>query len=626
MYETLSALPRWAKTSILLGLDALVLAAAYGVALALAGAAVQPARAATVLVTALLAMPVLAIVSRVTAVKLASFDQRALQRLGASAAGTAIVLAAAEAALGGAASALVPVATGALAFAGWIAVRVGGLNALDRLRHAGDAAERVAIWGAGAAGMQVAAALARSREYAPVLLIDDNRALQGLIIAGLPVGGEGLLRAWARQGRVDRVFVAIPSLATEGRAELLRRAADSGLPVKALPAYADLLAEGDLMGSLRTVRPDDLLGRDAVTLDVPQVAAGYRGRSVMVTGAGGSIGSELCRQALAAGARALVMVDRGEYNLYAIEQELSGQDGAVRPVAVLADACDGAAMRRVMRAHEVDVVLHAAAYKHVPLVEGNELAGARNNVMGTQTVAEAAEAEGVGRFVLISTDKAVRPANVMGATKRVAEMIVQDMQTRSRGTVFSLVRFGNVLGSSGSVIPLFKRQIAAGGPVTLTHADVTRYFMTVSEAARLVMLAGSLAEGGEVFVLDMGEPVRIHDLARRMIVLSGRSVRGRANPNGDIEIRVDGLRPGEKLFEELLIDASTMPTPHPKILRAAESAPSQIGVARILADLRAALEAGDAAAARAVVMRAARGQADAAAGESPARHARPEIP
>ena len=607
MYELLSRLPRGAKSAVLVGLDLCALVAAFVLCTLLAEGGV-PRDAWLVLTAGALAAPALAVVARSTAVKLTGFDATALQRLALWAAGVTLVMLGASGALRGAVPAIVPVATGALLFALSIGARAGVLALLTWMNRARAGAERVAIWGAGAAGMQMAGSLQRAPDYAPVLFVDDNRALHGLLIAGLPVGGEGLLRAWARAGRIDRIIVAIPSLGREARVELLRRAARAGLPVKAMPGYADLLAADDLLGSLQPVEPGALLARSEEALSLPQIEAGHAGRSVMVTGAGGSIGSELCRQALAAGARTLVMVERSELALYEIEGELCSKAAPGRLVAVLGDVGDRAAMEALMRAHEVDVVLHAAAYKHVPLIEGNEVAGAANNVLGTQAVAEAAAAAGVRRFVLVSTDKAVRPANVMGATKRAAEMVLQDLQTRNGGTVFALVRFGNVLGSSGSVIPLFRRQIAAGGPVTLTHADVTRYFMTVSEAARLVMLAGSLAEGGEVFVLDMGAPVRIADMARRMIEMSGRTVRDEAHPHGDVAIEISGLRPGEKLYEELLIDASAMPTPHPKILRARESHPSEIEVARLVADLRAAVRERDGAAVRAALSAALRSE------------------
>ena len=354
---------------------------------------------------------------------------------------------------------------------------------------------------------------------------------------------------------------------------------------------------------LNELSADALLGRDKVDLDLPEISESYEGRSVFVSGAGGSIGSELARQVVAARARKVVLYEHSEYALYTVERALRpvAELYGIRLVPVLASVTDANRVQAVLRDEEVDIVLHAAAYKHVPLIEGNEIAGVFNNVIGTQVMAVAARSAGVRRFMLVSTDKAVRPTNIMGATKRLAELVVQDMQTRSEHTVFSMVRFGNVLGSSGSVIPLFREQIKAGGPITLTHTDVTRFFMTIPEEARLVLLAGSYAEGGEVFVLDMGEPVRILDLARRMIGQSGLRLRDDENPDGDIEIRFTGLRPGEKLFEELLIDARNLPTPHPKIMRAQEIKLSELEMARLVRDLTAAIELNDKNAVREIV-------------------------
>ncbi|MEM7320790.1 MAG: nucleoside-diphosphate sugar epimerase/dehydratase, partial [Pseudomonadota bacterium] len=362
--------------------------------------------------------------------------------------------------------------------------------------------------------------------------------------------------------------------------------------VQTMPGLADMLENGDLVDSLKPVSLDDLLGRTAVDLDVPDIAKAYAGRTVLITGAGGSIGSELCRQMLHCRARRIILFDHSEYALYRIDREIRplAQLAGVEVATVLGSITSSARVTWALQEYDVEIVLHAAAYKHVPLVEANELAGTRNNVQGTQILADAARSAGVERFILISTDKAVRPTNIMGATKRIAEMVIQDLQTRSDKTRFAMVRFGNVLDSSGSVIPLFREQIAAGGPVTLTHKDVNRFFMTVPEAARLVLLAGSYADGGDVFVLDMGKPVKIADLARQMIELSGRTVRNAQNPDGDIEIAVTGLRPGEKLYEELLIGGDTLATPHPKILRAQEAFPSQIEMAALLRELIQAIE------------------------------------
>jgi FlaA1/EpsC-like NDP-sugar epimerase len=346
----------------------------------------------------------------------------------------------------------------------------------------------------------------------------------------------------------------------------------------------------DVAGS---ISPDDILGRNSVSLGVPDVAATFADRSVLITGAGGSIGSELCRQVLSCSPRRVVLLDLSEFALYSIDREIRplAEQAGVEVASVLGSICDRARIRSVMEAHQVQIVLHAAAYKHVPLVEGNAIEGVKNNVFGTRVLAGVARDLKIDPFIMISTDKAVRPTSVMGATKRLAEMVIQDLQTRSRGTRFAIVRFGNVLGSSGSVIPLFRGQIAAGGPITVTHAEVTRYFMTIPEAAGLVLLASAYAEGGDLFLLDMGKPVKIMELARRIIELSGLTVRDAGNPNGDIEISVIGLRPGEKLFEELLIDSVVLPTPHPKILRAEETCPSRVELVRILRQLRSAIKA-----------------------------------
>jgi FlaA1/EpsC-like NDP-sugar epimerase len=373
-----------------------------------------------------------------------------------------------------------------------------------------------------------------------------------------------------------------------------------------------------LLNSAGSISPDDLLGRNIVNLDVPEVAESFAGRSVLITGAGGSIGSELCRQVLSCSPRRIVLFDLCEFALYSIDREIRplADQAGVEVAAVLGSICDRPRIRSVMQAQGVEIVLHAAAYKHVPLVEGNEIEGVKNNVFGTRVLAEVARELKVDRFIMISTDKAVRPTNVMGASKRLAEMAIQDLQNRSRITRFAIVRFGNVLCSSGSVIPLFSGQIAAGGPVTVTHPEVTRYFMTIPEAAGLVLLAGAYAQGGDLFVLDMGSPVKIIDLARRMIELSGLTARDAENPDGDIEIRIIGLRPGEKLFEELLIDSVVLPTPHPKILRAAETCPSRVELVCILRRLRSAIKANSAEAVRRQIARSVEGYRQAASLEA----------
>ncbi|MCC6306825.1 MAG: polysaccharide biosynthesis protein, partial [Rhodobacteraceae bacterium] len=383
-----------------------------------------------------------------------------------------------------------------------------------------------------------------------------------------------------------------------------------GLDVHALPSFAQLVGEEPLIDKFRPVAPGRMLGRDQLDAEVPGTRAAYRGRVVLVSGAGGSIGSELCRLLLACRPRRLVLFEVSEIALYSLDRELREQagEGPVEIVAVLGSVTDSRMARAVMQAQGVEIVFHAAAYKHVPLVEDNPVAGMANNVLGTRTLADAAREAGVRRFVQVSSDKAVRPRSIMGASKRLAEMVIQDMARRSPRTAFSIVRFGNVLGSSGSVIPLFQDQIARGGPVTVTGRDVTRYFMTVSEACRLVLGVGSFGMGGEagepvsgtVFVLDMGRPVRIVDLARQMIQASGYSVRDEDHPDGDIAIEFIAMRKGEKVHEELLIGEGLLTTPHPKILHAREDCLSELEVAAALRAVRAAVATGDAEAARAV--------------------------
>ncbi|NIY97344.1 polysaccharide biosynthesis protein, partial [Salipiger sp. HF18] len=359
----------------------------------------------------------------------------------------------------------------------------------------------------------------------------------------------------------------------------------------------------ELKKRVSPVSLDDLLGRNRLEAELPGVSHAYSGRRILVTGAGGSIGSELCRQLIACKPDCVVLVDHSELGLYNIDKELRDIAHGMTIVPILGSVLNEQLMAEIMQEHRIEVVLHAAAYKHLPLVECNVLSGLNNNVIGTKVLADIAREAGVERFILVSSDKAVRPTNVMGASKRLAELVVQDLATRSAGTRFSMVRFGNVLGSSGSVIPLFEEQIARGGPVTLTDPKVTRYFMTVSEAARLVLLAGSFARGGDVFVLDMGDPVPIKKLARQMIEGAGYTVRDAKHPDGDIEIEITGLRRGEKLHEELLISPDMLTTPHHKILRAQESYLSEFEIATALKDLRSAIAGLDEDMARSVIAR-----------------------
>ncbi len=490
-----------------------------------------------------------------------------------------------------------------------VAARMAMLHALLWVLQIDQKGCRVLIYGAGNTGMQLAAALRSRGTIRPIAFVDDNPALQGMVIAGLRVHPSDRIERLVRERDVTRVLLAMPSESPARLARIDQRLQVIGVDVHTVPSFAQLVGEEKLVDNLSPFTFGRFLGRQQIEDALPQGADTYVGRSVLVSGAGGSVGSELCRQLLLIRPKRIVMFEISEIALYNIDRELRAmaEGTGVEIVPVLGSVTDARMSRMVMTEYDVEIVFHAAAYKHVPLVESNPIAGLANNVLGTRTLADAAHEAGVARFILVSTDKAVRPTNVMGASKRLAELVIQDLAKRSRGTIFSMVRFGNVLGSSGSVIPLFKEQIAAGGPVTLTHEDVTRFFMTISEAARLVLLAGSFAHqgesrGGDVFVLDMGKPVKIRDLAVQMIEAAGKSVRDAHNPSGDIEIVVTGLRPGEKLHEELLIGEGLLTTPHSKILRAQEDSLSELEMATALRALRSAMATGDAQAARRVIL------------------------
>jgi FlaA1/EpsC-like NDP-sugar epimerase len=433
---------------------------------------------------------------------------------------------------------------------------------------------RVAIYGAGEAGAHLSSLLLTTREFDPVVFLDDNKNLRGRFVNGLKVHMPEQLRFLIKTHGIDRVLLAVPSLSRHRRREILTHLEPLGVHVQSVPDIEQLVTGKANLADLREVDVADLLGRDSVPPKPGLFDARIRDRVVMVTGAGGSIGSELCRQIIGLGPRRLVLFEMSELALYNIERELRAlaekHSTAVELVALIGNAQDRFRLRDIFSAYRVQTVYHAAAYKHVPIVEQNVVAGINNNVIATWCAAEAAHEAEVETFVLVSTDKAVNPTNVMGATKRFAEIVLQGLQRRGSKTLFCMVRFGNVLASSGSVVPLFNEQINAGGPVTVTHPEVIRYFMTIPEAAQLVIQAGSMAEGGDVFVLDMGKPVRIGDLARRMIHLAGLTVRDEKHPDGDIEIAYTGLRPAEKLYEELLIGNNVTGTEHPMILRAIE--------------------------------------------------------
>lgn len=437
-----------------------------------------------------------------------------------------------------------------------------------------DLRKRTAIYGAGRAGTQLAFALRAGREYQPVAFFDDNPALQRSELAGLRVYPPDELASVVCSKRVDELLLAIPSASRARRAEIIERLEGLHCKVKLVPGMADIVSGSITVDAIREVEIEDLLGRESFAPDSALLSKCVAGKVVLVSGAGGSIGSELCRQIIRLRPSRLVLMELSEFALYSIEQELAALctrcNLLVELVPLLGSIIHLRRNEMVMKSFGVQTVYHAAAYKHVPLVEHNPIEGLRNNAVGTRHMAEAALAAGVETFVLVSTDKAVRPTNVMGASKRLSELILQALARKGGKTRFCMVRFGNVLGSSGSVVPLFRKQIAAGGPITLTHAEITRYFMTIPEAAQLVIQAGSMGQGGEVYVLDMGKPVKIIDLARRMVHLSGLELRDDVHPEGDIAIEVVGLRPGEKLYEELLIGENVEGTSHPLIMRAYE--------------------------------------------------------
>ena len=479
---------------------------------------------------------------------------------------------------------------------------------LLRVDHGGENTIRVAIYGAGHAGMQLASALRAGHEYLPVALIDDRRELEGATIAGVQVWPANALPRLVKEKQIKEILLAMPSLPKAQQKPILESLEPLKVKIKVTPPISSLV-NGELrVQDIRDIEIEDLLGRDAVTPNSELLSTCITGKTVLVTGAGGSIGSELCRQIILLSPARLVLLDMSEYALYQIEQDLQeirkAKDIELDVLPFLGSVLDKTKCDQILRILAVDTIYHAAAYKHVPLVEHNPVQGVRNNALGTFVLAQAAIEAGVSCFVLISTDKAVRPTNVMGATKRLAELILQAFALTQHKTRFCMVRFGNVLGSSGSVVPLFRKQIMAGGPITVTHPEITRYFMTIPEAAQLVLQAGSMGEGGDVFVLDMGEPVRIMDLAKRMVHLSGLAVKGESDASDAIGIEHVGLRPGEKLYEELLIGSNVEGTQHPLIMRAQETKLAWTELQAILARLEDACERCDYTEIRTLLMQA----------------------
>lgn len=439
---------------------------------------------------------------------------------------------------------------------------------------------RVMIYGAGVSGRQLAAAIGSRREMKIAGFLDDNKGLHGASVNGIRVYPPDKVAELIEKLVIDDVLLAIPSATQQRRNEILASLRSLRVRVRTLPDIIELALSDLPNGSITNLNINDLLGRDIVTPDAEVMKAHLMRQVILVTGAGGSIGSELCRQIIATEPSKLLLLDNNEYALYSIHRELEiflaahtpdGDQVDIKLIPLLGSVQNEHRIDEIMECWKPSHVYHAAAYKHVPLVEHNPIQGVVNNVFGTMTVARQSVKHNVRHFVLVSTDKAVRPTNTMGATKRLAEMVLQAMSEERSKTCLSMVRFGNVLGSSGSVVPLFRQQILVGGPVTITDERITRFFMTIPEAAQLVIQAGAMASGGEVFVLDMGEPVKIVDLARNMIELSGMTIRDQENPFGDIELRIVGLRPGEKLYEELLIEDAPVKTDHPRIRKAVES-------------------------------------------------------
>jgi FlaA1/EpsC-like NDP-sugar epimerase len=452
----------------------------------------------------------------------------------------------------------------------------------------------VVIYGAGQSGTQLSATLETLPEYNVIAYVDDNPRLHKAIIHGLPVLSRDALPALLEKKAVAQVLLAMPSATQAQRNEILHYLEPLDVYVRTIPGLVDLVSGNQSISELRDIEIDDLLGRLPVLPDPKLLQHCISDKAVLVTGAGGSIGSELCRQIIRLKPSRLVLFELSEFALYQIEQELlqlsSSENLSIPLIPVLGSVQDRTRIESILKTYAINTVYHAAAYKHVPMVEHNPIEGIRNNVFGTLHTAQAAMAAGVQRFILISTDKAVRPTNIMGASKRMAELVLQGLAQQSSPTTFGMVRFGNVLGSSGSVVPLFRQQIRTGGPITVTHPDIIRYFMTIPEAAQLVIQAGAMATGGDVFLLDMGEPVRILDMAKRMIRLSGLEVQDDDNPYGSIRIDFTGLRPGEKLYEELLIGDASEPTSHARILKAHEQALTWLEMEQVLKQLTTACQ------------------------------------
>jgi FlaA1/EpsC-like NDP-sugar epimerase len=621
MYRLISALSRRQKAWVFLAVDLALLPLALLFTLEVQPLPKPPLAAMAELLPLLpyaaAAAAALALWLGLPHVQLNAYERHAAAQSALLAGGAALVLAGLTAAFGPALGPGTLVVFAIVYFLSMVASRAAMLQIVQAVYRRASPRCRVLIYGAGNTGVQLAQALKTHDGIDPVAFADDNSSLQSQTLVGLPVIAPARISEVAEARQIRRVLLAMPSQSQVRQAQITRGLQALGLEVQALPSFAQLIGEEALVDKLTPAAPQHFLGRAARDVPLQEASGAYQGKSVLVSGAGGSIGAELCRQVLACAPAKLVLFELSELALYTLLQELGPQAAAagIELVPVLGSVTDPRQVRMVLNAHGVQVVLHAAAYKHVPLVEANPLPGLANNVFGTRTLARAAARAGAERFILISSDKAVNPANVMGASKRMAELIVQDLATRhGQGTVFAMVRFGNVLGSSGSVVPLFQEQVSRGGPVTVTDPAVKRFFMTIREAVQLVLQAGDMARGGEVFVLDMGEPVPILQLARQVIETSGHSVRDADNPDGDIAIEIVGMRPGEKMEEELTLTGALSTTRHPKIFCARETVLSEIEVAGFLRSLRQAVAAGDEAAARQVIRRWVEGYCPPAAG------------
>ena len=475
----------------------------------------------------------------------------------------------------------------ALAYIGGSRLLLRGLLRNNKLTNLNN----VIIYGAGRSGVQLALALQNGNEYEAVAFCDDDAHKWYTTIRGIKVYPPDQISKLIKQYQINQILLAIPSVPISIRKEIIQKLEPLALQIKTIPGMASLVSGKVKVDEIKEVEIDELLGRDTVPAKSELLSKNITGKVVMITGAGGSIGSELARQIASLNPITLILFELSEFALYSIEQELNNKYPELNKISIMGSVCDEVVIENILSQYNVNTIYHAAAYKHVPLVEFNPLAGIYNNAIGTWVVANVAIKYKVSNMVLISTDKAVRPSNIMGASKRLAEQILQSLSAQNNNnTILTMVRFGNVLGSSGSVVPLFKQQIKSGGPITVTDPNIIRYFMTIPEAVQLVIQAGNMAQGGEVFVLDMGEPIKIYNLAMQMIHLSGLSVKNAENPNGDISIIFTGLRPGEKLYEELLIGDNPEGTSHPRIMRANESSLDYNEIHQIISDIKTAVQ------------------------------------